>query len=258
MVVPGRVASNVVFRLGSQLISYSTASDAVLQDIARIFPRAETSIDNSKLKLIEGEFTDVESAMLALSKRLLADFDGDLWLEAAALVAPGGASVMLCGGSETGKSTLTAALCEYGWKMISEDVVFIQHDGIIPQIVRPISLREGTAERIAQQTGKSVQLFDDRWYLNLNAVPDPDFKLQLPLSAVVAIGSVDPDYPGAICIQPTPPEQLVREFLPYSNALHIDGGVEFFLQSLQRSICVSISGGSIAERIDAIDRLIHR
>jgi len=50
-----------------------------------------------------------------------------LWLHAAA-VERGGSALLLCGPSGQGKSTLGSALCERGWRLMSDDVAPVRMD----------------------------------------------------------------------------------------------------------------------------------
>jgi hypothetical protein len=245
--------SSSMFLLGSKVVAFTAAGPALLAEIASLLPVAGESNNAGTVKIIDKPFDNLELALIAISECLLAEYQGNLWLDAAVLVAPNGSTVMLCGASEAGKSTLTTAFCQSKWKVVTEDVAIVFPDGTIPPLIRPISLCPGTAERIQQQTQLIVEALNDRWFFNPSAFLDT--RLQMPLSRVILIKGVNPEHPDMLSFAPISVEQMLRELLPCSNALRIADGIEFLLQCLKDSPCWLIEGGSIRERMEAIENL---
>lgn len=264
------------FRLGSKIIQYRNASEDVLKAVAAILPAAVLNdtverVGNAATDFPEGFGTevpdvlaidnvpaDLEQAIIAISDVLMEAYQnrGNMWIDAAVLVSADGKVVLLCGASEAGKSTLTAAFAAAGWKLTTEDVAIICRDGKIPPLVRPISLRDGTADRIAQQTGTQLKVFDDRWYYDESAFLEQDF--YMPLDLVILLEGVKPDEPGQLNLKMVSAEQMTRELLPCSNALRIDQGIEFLHDLLVPSPCYLMRGGTISERMLAVSSLAQK
>jgi hypothetical protein len=249
-------AGDCMFLLGSKVIAYRAASPELLASLADVLPRAGAGLDQNQVINIDTCFDDLEQAVIAISDCLMAQFRDYLWIDAAVLVAPNGSTLMLCGASEAGKSTLGAALSYHYWKMLCEDVAIILADGTIPPLVRPISLRPGTAELIRQQTGIVIDAVDDRWLFKPDAFLETS--LRVPLSAVALLKGAGTEANGDISVSKATPEQMVRELLPCSNALRINNGIDVLLQSLKDSDCWLLAGGTISQRMQALEELVSR
>ena len=64
--------------------------------------------------------------LLTLALLVLLEREGACALHAAALVAPGGAGVVLVGASDSGKSTMTMHLARAGWPFLSDDSLLLR------------------------------------------------------------------------------------------------------------------------------------
>jgi hypothetical protein len=70
----------------------------------------------------------------------------------AAFVAKGESGLLIPGGTRTGKTTLTLTLWQSGWEVFSDDMSFLEPDGMqfLP-FPRPLTLREGTLELLGPE-----------------------------------------------------------------------------------------------------------
>ncbi len=178
------------------------------------------------------------------------------WVEAAALRNQNDDMLLLTGGSYAGKTTLSLALALTGeWKILSEDIVLVDVDNecMVP-FARPLSLRAGSMERIAQATGlPSKKLLDDEWYFD----PEVYYYKSLPLKFKNAL-HLEPftaQTPDQLAVEKISPAVYVRKILELSNLLRYPGGIELFSRSIEEADCYLLRGGQLKDRLDFVSTL---
>lgn len=255
---------STTFFVGKMKVSFPYAEASVLSSLRRLFPPAqETGTDGSAdtksaspnlSYILNKPYPELEPAIYDLVGCLLEPYQGNLWVDASVLISSGGKRLMLAGAGESGKSTLTVAIAHYcGWSVVCEDTAFVLPDLTIPARPRPISIRPGTVERIAEQTGVAIELVEDRWYFHSSMFSPTDIKA--PLDHIIMIRPVVPENPGPIQINPIAPERLLRELLPCGSALRKADGIDLLQRLLKEPKCWLLEGGNIKDRILALETI---
>ena len=174
-----------------------------------------------------------------------------LWLEGATLIDRNGRLIMLCGGTHSGKTTLALALhLLFGWKVVSEDLTLIdpENNQIVP-FPRPLSLREGTVERIAAAVGtvpggKHMQA---EWYF------DPGMydirRFALPPHVVVFLKPLDAENLGSFKTDAVSSSIVLKELLPLSNLVRKPDGMQSIHSAMEAGTCYVMEGGQLTDRL---------
>lgn len=186
-------------------------------------------------------------------RRALNHHEGYLWFDAAMLVSPSGKVVLIAGASHAGKSTAAAALAfGLNWKVLAEDVALIEpRNKVITPFASPISLREGSLERIARATGVTPgPVIGFEWvplkgHLHYEQVP-----FNIDLAIELAVTNPLTDQP--IAVASVSNSSFIHFLLPLCNALHLPNGIELLDESLQKARCYRLDGGSLGDRLNFI------
>lgn len=172
-----------------------------------------------------------------------------LFFDACCLTAQNRQSVFLAGMSFAGKSTLAAAaVFDLRWKILSEDVVFLDRaaDQVVP-FVCPVSLRPSAPGLIEQATGKKVEpIRHGRWLVCYDRFdPDPvraRFSLAVCLEGRAGVGPL-------ASVRYKPSDFLRNKLITYGNWLTVPGAPDYIQQCFRNSLCWTVSGGTLAERL---------
>ena len=184
----------------------------------------------------------------------------DLFLDACALLTPDQTSILILGRSQHGKTTLSVALAlQQGWKLLSEDLVFIdiKHDRIV-SFVSPLSLRPGAPALIKASTGIApAPICFDRWLVR----PDLFTTVKAPARFDVAIllegtRQASPTSPvQALVAKSVPQTEFLRNLIPHGNWLHLPNGPDYLLSTLPEKACFVFTAGTVSERISQLVQL---
>lgn len=172
-----------------------------------------------------------------------------LFFDACCLVTPEGQSVFLAGQSFAGKSTLaSAAILTLHWKILSEDIVFLDHatDQVVP-LVCPISLRQSAPDLIEEATGQRVEcLRHGRWLVCYDRFETSPIRARFPL-AICLDGRAGQ---GALTVERHRSNDFVRKLITYGNWLTRPGAPEYVQQCFSSSQCWTVSGGTLFQRLE--------
>lgn len=148
------------FRALTTNVSVEIEPDVVQRDLALAlvssYPQAEASELQYKLRRTEveraGEIVTSAAEDLVplfemdLYEQLVTRASSGLLLHAAAIDI-GGRALVLCGPSGAGKTTLTLALVARGLRLLTEEVVLIDKDGLVLGLARPIHVAADSPQR---------------------------------------------------------------------------------------------------------------
>ncbi|HEY9679224.1 MAG TPA: hypothetical protein V6C76_14540 [Drouetiella sp.] len=255
------------YRLGNYRFQIKSSDKALSTSIGSLFEEYSIDVDKDPLSLIDidlplnivpgwdevvAEASGLEIVRLIVRRALNYHHDF-FWLDAATLVSPTGKLVLIAGPSHSGKSTAATALAfGHGWKLLAEDVSLVDPSNhrLIP-FSSPLSLREGSLERIKKATGVlPAPVVGDEWiamknHLHANTI---DFKLDL----AIALDVTDGQHDDILSTTEVTPLKLMHSLLPLCNAIHLNNGIELLEQSLAKATCYKVSGGSLKERLQFI------
>lgn len=117
------------------------------------------------------------------------------WLLHAAAIEIDGRALVLCGPSGAGKTTLTLALASRGFRLLTEEVVWIDQAGMVRGLPRPLHVPEDNAQRDRipahwRRLAYRIRGRSGGWHNNILAIPPADTICHeaLPLGALVRIG----------------------------------------------------------------------
>lgn len=176
-----------------------------------------------------------------------------LAIEAALLVTPAGTPVWLSGGTQAGKSTLTVALAlGLGWKVISEDFVYVDRGNPVPVVV-PLSLRAGAPDLIRCATGQFPEpLVEHRWFIRPSIFETRPLFKNDPLALCLTLNA---NSGSSMKISEIPWTRYIRSILPLSNAQRNPGGVEQLSNLFEKARCLLIENGTVADRLEFLSKL---
>ncbi|MBY0545952.1 MAG: hypothetical protein K2W95_01545 [Candidatus Obscuribacterales bacterium] len=171
-----------------------------------------------------------------------------LFFDACCLITQNRHSVFLAGMSFAGKSTLAAgALFDMQWKLISEDVVFLdrEKDQVVP-LRCPVSLRPSAPALIEEATGRTVEPFRfGRWLVCYDRFDSNPVSARFSL-AICLDGRAGA---GPLTAVRHEPNDFLHKLIAYGNWLTVPGAPEYIQDCFRTSQCWTVSGGTIAERL---------
>jgi len=115
------------------------------------------------------------------------------WLLHAAALARGDRAYVFAGPSGAGKTSLMLALVARGWQLITEEMVLIDHDGLVHGLARPIHTASSGSQREALPNNWQLTPYPVRNYgeTTVNIIAQPPRSIRetrpLPLGALVRI-----------------------------------------------------------------------
>lgn len=180
-----------------------------------------------------------------------------LYFDACCMTTSEGRTVFLAGQSFSGKSTVSAAaMFALNWKVVSEDVVFLdRHRDRVIGLVCPISLRPTAALLIKESTGQQVEpIRHGRWltcYERFEQVAKLPARFDLSICFEGRAGA------GDFRAEKISSTTFLHKLIGYGNWLTVPGGPEFVYRCFQESNFWCISGGTVAERLDWLSQPAH-
>jgi hypothetical protein len=174
-----------------------------------------------------------------------------VWFDAASLVLPEGNLLVLAGASGFGKTTLALALAVvYGWKIITEDITFIDiESGATYPLVHPFLMRAGWQQTLFQATGIELEssLADD-WFFDRamfsTGVHNANFRLLVKLEL--------PFFPMPLSVESISLAEYLRTILPLGNFLRVPDVLDSLPNILAGANCYVMRGGTVRERMEAL------
>lgn len=210
---------------------------------------APVETDDHQLVDLHSEGPDLAIAYIV--DRALTFHRQVVWIEASTLVDQQGRLTLISGASHSGKTTLSLSLnFSSGSKIVCEDLTLIDlsKNCVIP-FARPLSLRDGTGDRIQRATGRApnAQHTCGCWYFDPAIYHIQPVRLDFTLAVLLAQTSAQK--PGPFEADSLSPADMVRKLLPISNLLHVPEAIDACALSLQNAACYLIRGGQLEERI---------
>lgn len=183
-------------------------------------------------------------------RRALNYHENFLWFDAATLVSPTGKVVLIAGASHSGKSTASTALAfGHDWKVLAEDVSLV--DPALKQLktfASPLSLREGSLERIKKATGiLPGPVIGGEWIAINKHLNDKSIQFKIDLAVELAV--TDPGRDEPMTINAVTTQSFLQSLLPLCNAIHLKDGIDLLDEGLKGAACYRINGGSLDQRL---------
>jgi hypothetical protein len=261
------------FILGYYRFCLQSQCPGLLESLERLLPTIEWQLNDSDFKgrhsqqvhtvdldspiqIDAGERLNLSSLSAAHSVAFLIDralkfHQGLIWLEAAALVDKKGNLVLICGSSQSGKTTLSLALAaSLHWKIVSEDLILIDEKTaqIVP-FARPLGLREDSFDRIVDAVApvKLIAGSSDEWYFDSQLYYYKGIALNFSTAILLGPANLLPSSP--LSIEEVESAEYLRKILPIANCVHIPGAIELVAQGLKKTTCFVVKGGQLTERL---------
>jgi hypothetical protein len=235
-----------VYKLGRVVFSVVSESVEFEKELAQILTLASAT-DGESRKVELGDGRDPR----LLINYILRCHSGFLWIDAACLVSPEGAKVLIAGKSGSGKSTTSMALAlGHEWKIFSEDLTLFDlvQDSVIA-FRSPFSLKAGTRELIKKTVHIDPEpIFFGEWFPLGLAAAEHDSSSALD----VAIYLNDAKTNEPLQHRAISSAEYVRKIVPNSNLIRISSGLKKMDQYLSKASCYEIVGGTLTERLNQI------
>jgi hypothetical protein len=186
-------------------VDIDDAVPALAHALIRSYPPSRDA--ELRYDLRPGEVKRNEQRLLLDDERdLVPAFEMDLYEQVLARAAPGwilhaaaievnGRALVLCGASGAGKTTLTLALAARGYRLLTEEVVWIDRTATVRGLPRPLHVPADSPQRTRIPSGWTqlpypIRGRDGVVRENILVVPPPEaFQLgPLPLHAIVRMG----------------------------------------------------------------------
>ncbi len=273
------MSAKQTFILGYYRFCLQSQCKSLLESLAHLLPTIEWQINDSDfegqdshqvdtvdldspVQIETGERLNLSSLSAAHSVAYLIDralkfHQGLIWLEAAALVDRKGNLVLICGSSQSGKTTLSLALAaSLDWKIVSEDLILI--DKMTAQILpfaRPLGLREDSFDRIVEAVApvKLIAGNSAEWYFDAQLYYYQGIPLNFSIALLLGPANLQPGSP--LSIEEVDSGEYLRKILSIANCVHIPGAIELVSQSLKKTTCFVVKGGQLTERLQFMENL---
>jgi hypothetical protein len=162
--------------------------------------------------------------------------------------------VFLVGHSFSGKSTLSVALAlGLGWKIVSEDLVFIDQDQdrIIPFIC-PLSMRPTAPDLIEAAVGvRPAPIRFGRWLVRYDIFSECQTSPKFLLSACLQqTGTGQP-----LSAEPCSPDDFARRLITHGNWLTKPDAPDYVWKCMRESSSWILSGGSVKDRVEWLQHM---
>ena len=181
------------------------------------------------------------------------------WLLHAAAVEVGDRALVLCGASGAGKSTLTLALAARGFRMLTEEVVWIDAHGSVRGLPRPLHIPADSPQRhrVPREWATlpyPIRGRDGAVRENVLVVPAPAaFVLDpRPLHTIVRIGH-GASWP--VHLEPSPPH-IAFQRLWDRSLRQDDAGLETATAVLRAHDSYTLSSTTESEALALVERLL--
>lgn len=261
------------FRAITTTVAVSIDDTLPLADVAHAiiasFPDADTA---------EVRYTLTADAVVRDETRIAVDrpfdvvpaFELDLYREIGTRAAPGwilhaaalevnGRALVLCGPSGAGKTTLTLALVERGFRLLTEEMVWIGDDGTVRGLPRALHVPAGSTQRARiptawRQLAYPIQQRSGATLDNILVVPPPQaFVLDArPLAAIVRMGH-GPDW--APFLRESPHAEALQRL--WERSLRQDEtGLQTATTVLRRHSSFELSSRTEAEALALLEPLL--
>jgi hypothetical protein len=247
---------STVFESGSCRFTISGRDEALLEQLSGMFAGAGESVGEPVIDIeIDPKYSidQIGNAIRQIVVSVIAQHAQHLYVEGAAILNRANELILLVGTTRAGKSTLSAALAlGLGWRILTEDlVIFDLSNKYILPLNFPISLRPGAKELIEAAIGSRVDTKgkSDVW-MPIES-KESRIKREGRFDKVILLEA--PNGKGIACFDLIP-EQALRLILPASNAIYSDHGIDDLMEMIKGARCVRLTGGSVKERVDAIER----
>jgi hypothetical protein len=261
------------FRALTTAVTVRVADDLPHADlvgaIIQSYPRAEQA--ELVYELARGRIVrDGVDLALEDPDDLIPLFEMDLYDQVVARCAPGwvlhaaaldinGRALVLCGASGAGKTTLTLALTRRGFRLLSEEVVWIDKVGVVRGLARPIHMPADSLQRASipaawMQLPYPIRGRDDVRRENVLVIPSQQtFELgPLPLHTIVRIGH-GADWP--VYLRPSPHPRALQRL--WDRALRQDdAGLEAATEVLRAYGSYELSSTTEREALDLLEPLL--
>jgi len=259
----------ICFRALSTTVRLSIDDDFVYRDLVERLVSTYEPTDSGEL--VYELSSDVQRNGKRLPCNGPADvvhgFEGDLYHQVIQRAAPGWVlhaaavqvdrgALVLCGPSGAGKTTLTLALAARGYRILTEEAVWIDHSGSVRGLARPFHIADDKQD---QNTPAGWTRY---WYpgratgstQSQVAVPPPDvYRLGVvQLAAIVRLGH-GPDWPVYLRESPV---GLAMERLWARSFRHDDSGLAAATSVLRHYPTYELSRTTESEALSLLDPLL--
>lgn len=184
-----------------------------------------------------------------ITLRAFEHYGGLIWLNAAVLVTSDMRTILVSGGSASGKTTTSFALAAgLGWKIANEDITLIDtKTNTVVALASPMSIRSSTIERVRATTNATLpELGYEKWC----SVREYAVSNDLP-ARFDACFHLERKQPDDLECTELPPSSYVRQLLRNSNLIKLNA-TDALEQYVSAGCCWLIRGGSLEQRLEII------
>ncbi|HEY9732146.1 MAG TPA: hypothetical protein V6C89_09540 [Drouetiella sp.] len=242
-------ATKTIYQLGKANFCVNHDDPDFGQTLSRLLPLS-TKVPN------DSEIINVHMGLSFNLRLLLSEIINQhqqcLLIQAAALQSPNGARMLLSGGPGSGKTTLAIALAlKHDWKVFTEDMTIIDpENNELTTFGAPFKLKQSMRQILAESGVELAGFIFWEWFPLSPSVTAANCQAKLDVAIHLE---------GQVCDQPLSCESIsvsdyIRKLLPISNLLSQRATTKF-ADCLPQNSCYSMSGGTVAERLQKISEL---
>lgn len=192
----------------------------------------------------EHSYPDVERIFKSVFEDFSKSHTAMVYLHGSVLENSAGELVLLAGLSFAGKTTTSAAAVASGkFKVYAEDLTYFSDDGLPVPLPFPLRLRTGAPLLINEAVGCGLAA-SDLWLCAPKFYTQNKTPRAIKQAVLLLPGDAQNAELAVISAQ-----AFIRPLLPLTNAIRLDNGIETLNRALSGADCISVKGGTVAQRL---------
>lgn len=249
-----------IYQLGQIIFSLKNCDARYKEDLAKLLPHYKgEALPVSEVQEID---TGCSKEVLDLIRQVASRHHKQncVWIEACCLISPSGQKILLTGKSKSGKSTTAMFLAlKKNWQILAENFCIIDYAANrLVKFISPASFDDRSIELLIENGAQpketlSLEFRKNRVWAQLEDVigtadQQPRFDIAIWLERPEELNA-------ELVVSELTPGEMARKVFAISNLLKIKGSSDSFMKSLTTTRCLSLTGGELLERAEAIASL---